>query len=171
MLTISITDAVNCQGKWGAGIALDFCHRFPHAFTKYQEYCKDHAENPKALLGKALLIPPSSPSNRTDLNPQRGYEKRHFVACLFTSVGFGRHKDTKADILHNTASAMRSLLREWAELRVSGNGVDIGELWACKINSGKFGVPWERTRAVLEREVRDGRGEMDVQLTVVNGGR
>lgn len=25
-----------------------------------------------------------------------------------------------------------------------------GELWGCRFNAGLFGVPWERTREVLE---------------------
>ena len=30
-----------------------------------------------------------------------------------------------------------------------GRDVEIGNLWAVRINSGKFGVPWERSKMVL----------------------
>lgn len=38
--------------------------------------------------------------------------------------------------------------REWDEKHGEGEGV--GEVRMCKINSGLFGVQWEKTKAVLE---------------------
>ena len=32
-----------------------------------------------------------------------------------------------------------------------GRGTEVGELWAVKLNSGKFGVRWDRTKRVLEQ--------------------
>lgn len=33
------------------------------------------------------------------------------------------------------------------------------ELWGCRFNSGKFGVPWERSRAIVE--------EIGLKMTVI----
>ncbi len=84
------------------------------------------------------MIPPASPQPETP---------RHYVACLITSVGYGKNVDGAETILQNTASALRDLAVRITGLR--GKGWD-GEVWAVRINSGKFGVEWRRTRAVLE---------------------
>jgi ADP-ribose 1''-phosphate phosphatase len=59
---------------------------------------------------------------------------------------------------------MRDLLRQVAEQRRQGKAV--GGLRMCKINSGLFGVKWERTVEVLEGiEVEaegDGQGSVEV---------
>jgi len=62
-------------------------------------------------------------------------------------VGYGKNVDGAETILQNTASALRDLAVRITGLR--GKGWD-GEVWAVRINSGKFGVEWRRTRAVLE---------------------
>lgn len=62
-------------------------------------------------------------------------------------MGYGKNVDGAETILQNTASALRDLAARIAGLR--GKGWD-GEVWAVRINSGKFGVEWRRTRAVLE---------------------
>jgi ADP-ribose 1''-phosphate phosphatase len=48
-------------------------------------------------------------------------------------------------ILRNTGLAVHMLL----EL-VKMKGVEVGEVRMCKVNSGKFGVEWERTEEVLK---------------------
>lgn len=46
-------------------------------------------------------------------------------------------------------------VREWDD--VHGEEERVGEVRMCKINSGLFGVPWEKTKAVLEEiEVEKG---------------
>lgn len=59
-------------------------------------------------------------------------------------------------ILEATRNAVRELILEevpkW-NLKVKEDeerGEEVGEFWMCKINSGLFGVPWERTREVVE---------------------
>lgn len=34
---------------------------------------------------------------------------------------------------------------------LKAKGAEFGELWTVKMNSGKFGVPWERTMRILEQ--------------------
>ena len=101
-------------------------------------------------------------------------------------------------ILNHTAHAVRYLRGQLNELRegkklgkkegvvaVDGNGVeDVGSPGACyavRINSGKFGVPWEDTKKVLEVGgvdmvvLRPEGDEEDVQEqvkeSVISGGR
>ncbi|KAI0536627.1 ADP-ribose 1''-phosphate phosphatase [Xylaria digitata] len=73
---------------------------------------------------------------------ERGITPKHWIACLFTSAKYGRGKDAPDEILRNTGVALRM----------------------CKINSGKFGVPWERTEMVLGRVgVKEGyRGAIEI---------
>ena len=77
-------------------------------------------------------------------------------------------------ILGHTARAIKSLQeqlseqREWRKQRLENDGVEekpkegedgfgtLGECYAVRINSGKFGVPWEDTKGVLEA------GEVDM---------
>lgn len=145
--------ACNCEGSWGAGIALAFRKSYPSAFMKYAEHCTSLGHD---LLGKAFLIPPAPDVEET---------KRHFVGCLFTSRSKGKKADSPAKILQATSPAMRDLMvqvKEWN----ARNSLEqkVAEVRMCKINSGLFRVPWEKTRAALETiEV----GELDIKTVKV----
>lgn len=78
-------------------------------------------------------------------------------------MGYGKHRLPAPEVLRATESAIADLQAQLEVLRnePADNPVPIGELVACRINSGKFGVRWERTREVL---VKTG-----VELTVVDG--
>jgi O-acetyl-ADP-ribose deacetylase (regulator of RNase III) len=52
----TITNAVNCVGVMGKGIALDFKNRFPEMFSDYSMRCKDNQVN----LGKPYLYKSAS---------------------------------------------------------------------------------------------------------------
>ena len=92
---------------------------------------------------------------------------------MFTSVDYGARVDSPGEILGATGRGMGDLerqVRELGEGKGDGDGVDggdaVGEWWAVRINSGKFGVPWGETRRVLEeggwrvRVVVPGEAEM-----------
>ncbi|KUJ23965.1 uncharacterized protein LY89DRAFT_703231 [Mollisia scopiformis] len=137
--------ACNTQGKWGAGIAIPFKDAYPDAFNTYHEHCLSDP----VQTGTCLLIEPCGPS-------------KHWIACLFTSAKHGRGKDKPDEILENTRRAVEDLLEKVKE--AEGKGEMVGSLRMCKINSGKFGVEWERTEMVLkEVEVKEGhRGVVEV---------
>lgn len=120
--------ACNCRGSWGAGIALAFKRLYPAAYGVYHTHCTN-VSNPSSLLGTTLLIPPQP----TDPNG-------HWIACLFTSVYYGQRVDTPENILENTASSFEHLLNLVANKEAGRRTV--GEMHACKINSGRFGVEW-----------------------------
>lgn len=126
--------ACNVQGSWGAGIALAFKKIYPEAYALYHDFCtKTH--NPKSdsvPTGTALLIPPVDVTE-------------HWVGCLFTSAQYGRKKDKSEVIIRNTEPAMAMLLD------LVGNVQGVEGVRMCKINSGQFGVKWERTEEVLKR--------------------
>ncbi|KAF9000171.1 hypothetical protein BDZ89DRAFT_1082429 [Hymenopellis radicata] len=115
--------ACNTVGSWGAGIAVAFREHFPDAFVVYKQQCKSHSK--EELLGTCLLIP----------------GERYDVACLFTSKAYGKSKSKPEQILASTRLAVQDLLRQ----NTAGK-----ELHSCRINSGKFGVPWEDTEAILQ---------------------
>lgn len=127
--------ACNCIGDWGAGIAAAFKKHYPSAYKIHREFCK-HGPNGKAKIATAQLISPTD-----------GQEHRHYIGCLFTSVYFGKKKDSPNVILDNTGPAMEDLLKQIAEASKTS---EIGELRICKINSGLFNVPWENTLEVLQ---------------------
>ncbi|KAF5309334.1 hypothetical protein D9611_014002 [Ephemerocybe angulata] len=117
-----LVQACNTKGKWGAGIALAFRDRFPEQYEQYRSHC---AENQDNLVGTCLLLP----------------GQNYTIACLFTSRNFGRFKDSPTQILAATKSALQDLMRQNSEGKA---------LHACRFNSGKFGVPWERTARIIE---------------------
>lgn len=128
--------ACNTEGSWGAGIAKAFKDKYPKAYTVYHKHCLQHGSK---LHSTAFLIP-----------PQKSDGSDHFIGCLFTSCSKGRKKDPPGKILDATGPAMRDLLmkvREWDEKH--GEEESVGEVRMCKINSGLFGVPWEKTKAVV----------------------
>lgn len=108
--------------------------------------------------GEVLVIPPQ-PGDYEVEDGRRSKRKRkvhgpHWVACLFTSVGFGKGRSGEEEVLRNTRLAVEELKRDVEGRNGSKSGVDeeivMGELWGCRFNAGLFGVEWERTKGVLE---------------------
>ena len=88
-------------------------------------------------VGKALLIPPEAG------------KCNYWIGCLFTSDGYGKGKSKLLDVLSYTGTAIDDLAAQIEGVKASGR--DIGECWAPMLNTGKFGVEWEKTRDVLEK--------------------
>ena len=108
-------------------------------------------------MGTTLLISPVE-------SKRKAGRERHWIACLFTSVGHGRNVSKPEVILENTRRAVKDLGTQVETLREKqpGNKKDDedhkGETgaetprdcWAVRINSGLFSVPWAQTKKVLE---------------------
>lgn len=117
-----IIHACNCKGVWGSGIAKKFAQRFPKAREVYALEC---AKKGPALIGTCLLIPAGD----------------YIIGCLFTSKSYGSFVDKPSKILENTEKALTDLIRQ---------NVDNKALHTCKINSGLFNVPWNKTKNLLK---------------------
>lgn len=100
------------------------------------------------------------------------FEKRRWIACLFTSVGYGKAhmpvnnpgKDANGLIVKHTRCALEELRVRLEEHCPSNFNEETnwrtddrkpGAIWSGKFNSGAFGVDWEDTRAILEEEFRN----------------
>ncbi|MCJ1394641.1 ADP-ribose 1''-phosphate phosphatase [Xylographa bjoerkii] len=138
-------DACNCRGVWGSGVALEFKKRYPQAFEVYHEECNTPSSefHQKSLLGTALLIPPQDEDLATTA------DEGHWIACFFTSVDYGKKVSSELVILESTKKAMADLQKKMKFWKAKGQ--EFGDLWAVRINSGKFGVPWDRTKRILEQ--------------------
>ncbi|EPS42240.1 hypothetical protein H072_3787 [Dactylellina haptotyla CBS 200.50] len=136
-----LVHACNCVGSWGAGIALAFKQKYPAAYEVYRSHCESRS-NPAGLLGTTLLI-----------EPQLTDPGKHWIACLFASARYGKRVDTPDMILEATDAAFEHMVNQVANVEKGGR--EIGALHACKINSGRFGVDWERSREVLNKVVRE----------------
>ncbi|KAI9721819.1 MAG: hypothetical protein M1812_002155 [Candelaria pacifica] len=66
----------NCRGVWGAGIALEFKKRYPKALSVYRVQCLDMESGERP--GHCILI-----------EPQETDSRKHWIACLLTSHGWG----------------------------------------------------------------------------------
>lgn len=134
--------ACNTEGEWGAGIAKVFAKKYPQAELRYKQRCdRAHRIPGPPLVGTCFIISPVE-------NDQR---PRHYIACLFTSSGYGKQKDAPHVIVNQTVRAMRDFL-EKLEYMI-GAGHEVAGLRMCKINSGKFGVPWGHTSQALTTRV------------------
>lgn len=126
--------ACNTQGYWGAGIAKAFKQKYPKAYTDHHNFCaKDHNKSKPLSTGTAELLAP------------RDGDQQHWIGCVFTSAKYGKGKDKPDQIIRNTAKSVPMLL----EL-ISQVDTEVSSIRMCKINSGKFGVPWEKTEEVLK---------------------
>lgn len=129
-----LVHACNTQGHWGAGIAKAFKQRFPKAYADHHDFCaKDHDKSQPVSTGTAQLIA-----------PRDGHEQ-HWIGCVFTSAKYGKGKDKPDVVVRNTGKSLQMLL----EL-ISHVDDEISAIRMCKINSGKFGVPWEKTEEVIK---------------------
>ncbi|KAJ4344142.1 ADP-ribose 1''-phosphate phosphatase [Ascochyta clinopodiicola] len=126
--------ACNTQGHWGAGIAKAFKTIYPKAHADHNKFCtKDHTKASPVPTGTAQLLAPCDG------------DVQHWIGCLFTSAKYGKNKDKPDMVVRNTIASMQMLL----ELISQVDG-EITEMRMCKINSGKFGVAWERTEEALK---------------------
>ena len=85
-------------------------------------------------------------------NPPRN---RRYIASLITSLDYGKNADEPVLILENTRKAFQSLKNQISQINADNatQGIDlIDEVWAVRLNSGLFKVPWEKTKAILEEE-------------------
>lgn len=135
-----LAHACNARGIWGTGVALGFIRRFPDAYTQYQSYCRKVLVQSRA--GVSLVV-----NDRTS-----GRE----IACMITSVDYGANRDSEETILDQTRRAIISLE---LDLQAFDRGLRAGgystheEVYLPRINSGMFGVPWEKTEAILQELV------------------
>lgn len=114
--------STNCFGSWGAGVALAIRDLFPAAAAVYASYCDSF--RPKAdawpereqIAGTCLLIPPQ-PGDFASA------EGGVWIACLFTSYGFGRPTkrkaglDKKDKVVEQTRIALEELRKQLAKLK------------------------------------------------------
>ena len=138
--------SVNAEGHWGAGIAAAFKVLYPNAYRIYKAHCLSPEYNHK-LLGSCLLIPPQEDEVRK--------EAKHWIACLFASRMYGSRKARGEKILENTKTALEDLRDQVEKLRTQSKDRNPGRLYACRFNSGKFGVPWEDSRELVEQVFED----------------
>lgn len=173
--------------------------QYPAAYKVHNDHCKTTSN--EALIGTCQLIPPQEEDYEDQASaagkppPKRrrvrgfndrpgvvqeaaGYRK-HWIACLFTSVGYGKPTKKHAGmdkpevILENTRKSLVGLREQLLKLRrgdkekggataselgIADAEATPGELWSCKFNSGLFAVEWADTKRVLEEEL-NGLGE------------
>ena len=174
----------HCQRTQKYGVASDDhelptanVDQCPAAFEVYQLHCK-RAARPYDLIGTCLLIPPQ-PSDYeqqrkvklkvtdkliiSDINVPK---PRRWIACLFTSIGYGRPnmktnnpgKGSPSSILTFTRTALeelRTLLEDFGPTnfnKMTRGATDDdkpGEIWSPMFNSGAFGVDWGDTQQIL----------------------
>ncbi|CCE61496.1 hypothetical protein TPHA_0A04210 [Tetrapisispora phaffii CBS 4417] len=145
-----IIQSCNCNGSWGGGIAYQLATHYPRAEDMYVRICSQYNN---ALLGKCVLIPSYEDENQ-------------LIACLFTSSFGGASHDTSSDILKYTKLALLQLnkmirtddllIDKEISSTIETMTDDIRKplskysLEMPKINSGIFGVPWEKSEAILK---------------------
>jgi len=88
-----LVHACNTQGTWGSGIALAFRNKYPAQYERYRAHCVKHGAS---LIGTCLLLS----------------GQNHDIACLFTSRAYGRRKDSPAEILEATKTAVLDLIAQ-----------------------------------------------------------
>lgn len=129
-----LVHACNTQGHWGAGIAKTFRELYPKAYAAHHKFCKkDHSKSQPVQTGTAQLLAPCDD------------DSEHWIGCVFTSAKYGKGKDKPDQIVKNTEKSMRMLLQ-----MISQVDDKISKIRMCKINSGKFGVPWEQTEDIIK---------------------
>jgi hypothetical protein len=123
------------------------------------------------LLGTCLLVPPQPTDYELKESSQYSanrivFRPRRWVACLFTSNGYGNRnaktknpgKDKPSDIIKNTRAALADFRRQldsfdpvnFTEANGATDDERPGAITAVKFNSGAFNVPWDQTEALIK---------------------
>lgn len=128
----TLAHACNSLGSWGSGVAAEFKRQFPGAFQTYKNYC--YGTPTKLVVGSTLIID----AMKTD-------QKNFKIACLITSIGYGKNKQSVDKILYNTEKAIKDLSAH----------EEIRNVHSPLINAGLFEVPWEDTVKVIQKSLND----------------
>lgn len=78
---------------------------------------------------------------------------------MFTSKGYGKNVDAAGKIKTNTRKVLEDLRERMNICVVAGDNVPTN-LYTVRINAGKFCVPWEDTKTILQ--------EADLDVVVVS---
>ena len=124
--------------------------QFPNAFQEYKQICTvkpssslSLSVHQQSLPGQCLLI---SIGHDIDSNiPEGSY---YHIASLITSEGYGKTVSPKDDITTSTELAITDLQAKLSALKKTA--LPVGDIYAVKINSGLFKVPWLETKRTLE---------------------
>ncbi|KZF24042.1 hypothetical protein L228DRAFT_244910 [Xylona heveae TC161] len=139
--------ACNCLGSWGGGVALRMKQLYPHAHSVYQSRLRDitsgRCRSAHDALAQCILVPPQ-PGDAP---------RKHWLACLHTSIGHGRNVDPADSILEATQCAFGDFYTQVDDhQKAVAKGKKLpkmGRIFSVKLNSGLFGVPWEDTRKMI----------------------
>ena len=182
--------AVNCVGVWGSGIAFHLKKHVKSSYEVYQTFLIDKQTPQKpgnfstrSVLGECLIIDPANCRLLDTGRMQDNANKFFWMACLFTSLGYGTRPSTynpgrspKEEILQATATAVDHMLRQLTDLYDAmlhwpENAQHLYfpplELWTCQFNSGMFNVPWEESEAILVKALEQWEHANKVELVVV----
>ena len=119
---VILLHAVNSKKVWGSGIAKIFCKNFPLAYSQYK--------NNKNVLGTGYIL------------EDNGYR----IACLVTSVNYGKWIDPPLKIADSTYRAVKNLLEVIPDDSV---------IHSPKINVGLFKTPWNLTEDAIRAAGRE----------------
>lgn len=95
-------------------------------------------------VGTALIISPEVSFFAPDVMP--------WIICLFTSADYGSRVDPPAMILNNTNAALHDLRQKLDDMgeKQQSKSPAVDQLYACRFNSGLFGIPWAKTRELID---------------------
>lgn len=80
-----IVHQVNCQNKFGAGLAKAIAERYPVAKTKYHHYCTTAARHKLNLLGEFICVPVTNTLNIIHLFSQYNYGNAQRTGIVYTN--------------------------------------------------------------------------------------
>jgi len=112
------------------------------------------AAHRRALVG-TFTITHIDHTSETSLAPGEFY----YVVSLITSEGYGKNMSDPTTILYNTAQAI-GVLKTTTDRFKKQFPTQALKVYAVKINSGLFNVPWDATKRVLEA------GEVDMTILI-----
>lgn len=171
-----LVHATNCLGEWGSGIAAQFRRQFPAAYAVYRDVCQGKTSGRKdgerLPLGECLLIEPQVDDYGDDAKG-----KKYWIACLFTSMGYGGRitnenpgRSSEENILRHTRTSLRhfvTLLIDQLGQNISSTNSPPNEIWMCQFNSGNFRVPWEKSLKVVKGVFADWKYQDKIPIVVV----
>ena len=134
-------------------MASDPYLQYPAVYNLYRSYCvpRDLSETELAayqqqIVGTCFLAVARRRYDEKEEKDMRS-DMCHYIACLITSERYGKQKSDAATILANTRESIRHLKRQ-----LDFEGLSNALVYAVRINSGSFRVPWNGTMEVLKNE-------------------
>lgn len=140
-----IAHQVNCQGKMGAGVALQIRRKYPNVYNEYVKACKDRSET---MLGKIQVVPVNSQWNGYHSGSLLIPKYERFICNMFAQNNYGHDYN---HVQYTNVEALEKCMKElWCVVHAKNGNFGDKIAMPYKIGCCRGGADWNIVYEMIE---------------------